>query len=208
VDTKNIKWMDSLPEHLDDVLYYVQVEGRAPFVAGLTRLYWYDESVFYEDGIGASVRVEKLAKVRTPKSDKMTDKSVYGVDGMTRQEFERDLRVRYAHDNVRAHERGIPINLEFNEKDIQERVALNYGKANCSGCGAFDVGMSEVTFDHECIGCQARMRAANGLGPTPKPEYVARVEPIEHIAAPTRTQGASVAVAVRNGKCADSRGIK
>jgi hypothetical protein len=109
----------------------------------------------------------------------MTDEqNTYGVDGMTRQEFERDLRSRYQHDRVRAHERGNPINLERDEKDIQERVTLNYGKANCLGCSAFDVGMSEVKFDNECVGCRARMRALSGLGPTPKPEYVARIEPL------------------------------
>lgn len=117
----------------------------------------------------------------------MSDKKIYGVDGMTRQQFERDLRSRYQHDNVRRKERGIRIDLEWDEKDIQERVTLNYGKANCPGCGAFDVGMSEVTFDRECIGCQARMRAANGLGPTPKPEYVVR---FEHLSGLPPTQGA------------------
>jgi hypothetical protein len=90
------------------------------------------------------------------------------VEGLTRAEFEKELRIGYQHANVRARERGrnAPINglTVDQEREIAERVELNYPTAaQCPGCRAFDSGMAEVNFVQGCEGCAQRMRKANGI---------------------------------------------
>lgn len=95
------------------------------------------------------------------------------VEGMTRAEFEAQLRVGYQHDNVRARGRGhdAPLNglTADQQQEIAERVELsypasayNYPPKACPGCTAWDSGASEVHFIQGCEGCRARMAQANG----------------------------------------------
>lgn len=101
---------------------------------------------------------------------------VRNVEGMTRAEFEQNLRICFQHDNVRARERGrdAPINglTTDQEREIAERVersypasAYDYAAKVCPGCTAFDNGASEVEFAQDCEGCKARMQKVAGFGP-------------------------------------------
>ncbi|WP_027798291.1 hypothetical protein [Paraburkholderia dilworthii] len=97
------------------------------------------------------------------------------VEGLTRAEFEHQLRVGLQHDNVRRKERGIPeMTVEAMEAEITERVELNYPTPKrCPGCAAFDnPETAEVDFVQGCEGCKARMQKIAGFGPlaaTPLP---------------------------------------
>lgn len=112
MDTKNIKWMDALPEHIDDVLYYVQVEGRAPFLAGLPHLYWYGETLFHTDGKNPPAKVVKLVKVgragRPPKVTICTATATAHIERETKDGLARQLSVLLQ----TAYELGFAITVE------------------------------------------------------------------------------------------------
>ncbi|WCM21432.1 hypothetical protein NDK50_08270 [Paraburkholderia bryophila] len=121
----------------------------------------------YANAYGEILRAALQA---TPAAEKNEPRN---VEGMTRAEFERHLRLVLQHDNVRRKERGIPeMTADAMKAEIAERVernypasAFDYAAKACPGCSAFDGDLLEVEFVQGCEGCEARMQKIAGFGP-------------------------------------------